>query len=292
MTTCWPEIHSWLANPAERESDHKKIITLINNEKPFLLSRLGTGEVAAMHRLDVDLLARHLGVIPATVEQCNKYRERYAQSIRSCNCIGFWRAKKWFPRERRELDLIIPRDKQKFTEVFSESIGDIEFFINKKTSAKAWFGALKGKRVLVVHSFAATMESQYKKRVFDFPQFASIQFYRASNTQSEATDKHQTSWSAELARMEVEIGKLEFDIALIGCGAYSSPLGFFIKDKMGKSAIIMGGALQLFFGIYGERWISHPDYAHLRAHWNDKWVRPAEEERPKNFKKIENGAYW
>ena len=39
-----------------------------------------------------------------------------------------------------------------------------------------------------------------------------------------------------------------FDIALIGCGAYGFPLAAFVKG-IGKKAVHIGGPLQLFFGI-------------------------------------------
>ena len=47
--------------------------------------------------------------------------------------------------------------------------------------------------------------------------------------------------------------RLEFDVAIIGCGAYGFPLANEIK-KMGKVAIHLAGATQLMFGIVGKRW--------------------------------------
>lgn len=48
--------------------------------------------------------------------------------------------------------------------------------------------------------------------------------------------------------MKDEIDKQDYDIALIGCGAYGFPLAAHIK-RSGKKAIHLGGALQLLFGI-------------------------------------------
>ena len=53
--------------------------------------------------------------------------------------------------------------------------------------------------------------------------------------------------------MVKEIEKKDFDIALIGAGAYGMPLAYKIK-KMGKKAIHIGGSLQCLFGIKGSRW--------------------------------------
>ena len=54
--------------------------------------------------------------------------------------------------------------------------------------------------------------------------------------------------------MENEIDKHDYEVCLIGCGAYGLPLAAHVK-KQGKKAIHIGGALQLLFGIMGKRWI-------------------------------------
>ena len=60
---------------------------------------------------------------------------------------------------------------------------------------------------------------------------------------------------------------------------------------MGKSAIYVGGVLQMYFGIYGERWMrERPDI--LRVYMNEHWSRPKESEKPTNHKTVENNCYW
>ena len=44
--------------------------------------------------------------------------------------------------------------------------------------------------------------------------------------------------------------KFDFDVALIGCGAYGFPLAAKLKTA-GKQAIHLGGVLQALFGIKG-----------------------------------------
>ena len=53
--------------------------------------------------------------------------------------------------------------------------------------------------------------------------------------------------------MKAQIDKEDFDICLIGAGAYGFPLAAYVKRK-GKKAVHLGGALQLLFGIKGSRW--------------------------------------
>ena len=88
--------------------------------------------------------------------------------------------------------------------------------------------------------------------------------------------------------MKSQIDKIDFDIALIGCGAYGLPLAAHVK-RAGKIGVHMGGCLQILFGIMGKRWDEHPIISKL---YNDNWVRPSELEKPKSYLKVEDGCYW
>jgi hypothetical protein len=80
----------------------------------------------------------------------------------------------------------------------------------------------------------------------------------------------------------------DFDVAIVGCGAYGLPLGAFIK-RQGKACIHMGGATQLLFGITGNRWRDMPQFQALQT---EAWQPPLESERPVNWKQVEGGSYW
>ena len=66
------------------------------------------------------------------------------------------------------------------------------------------------------------------------------------------TEGYET-WFDALKQMESEIDKADFDVALIGCGAYGFPSAAYCKS-IGKQGIHTGGSLQLYFGIKGKRW--------------------------------------
>ena len=55
----------------------------------------------------------------------------------------------------------------------------------------------------------------------------------------------------------MEISEIDFEIAIIGAGAYGLPLGAFIK-KIGRQAIHLGGATQILFGVRRARWEVDP----------------------------------
>lgn len=156
-----------------------------------------------------------------------------------------------------------------------------------------WTGYLKGKKVLVVHPFSETIKSQYQKREKIFPgrnvlpEFELITF-QAVQTSAGQKDERFQSWFEALDYMSEEISKIDFDVALLGCGAYGLPLAARIK-KQGRQAVQIGGSLQLLFGIKGRRWDSEPEVA---AFYNEAWTYPSESETPKGASMVEGACYW
>ncbi len=158
-----------------------------------------------------------------------------------------------------------------------------------------WTKALAGKKVLIIHPFAETIQKQYKKRELLFknrllPEFELLTI-RA--VQSIAGTKTPFSdWFEALDYMKGKIDETNFDICLIGAGAYGFPLAAHVK-RLGKKSFHIGGSLQLLFGIRGKRWEQgyHDvyDYAGLV---NQHWVSPGSEEKPANADVVEGGCYW
>ena len=155
-----------------------------------------------------------------------------------------------------------------------------------------WSASLAGKKVLIVSPFSDSIENQYRKRDRIFPGSDILPVFQLETVKAVQTIGSNTggfdSWFEALECMKQEISKKDFDIAIIGCGAYSLPLGCFIKD-MKRKCVIMGGATQILFGIKGKRWDHHKTISLL---YNDAWVRPAANEIPKDFQNVENGCYW
>jgi hypothetical protein len=84
------------------------------------------------------------------------------------------------------------------------------------------------------------------------------------------------------------MSKRDFDIALIGAGAYSLPLAVYAKS-LGRIGIHTGGETQFFFGVKGGRWDKNDSYS---KYYNEHWVRPSSDETPQNSSIIESGCYW
>ena len=155
-----------------------------------------------------------------------------------------------------------------------------------------WIQSLEGKRVLVVSPFIETMQEQYKKRkqlhrlINTLPDFTlltvkSVWWY------SDGKDQRFKSWNEVLEYLYDECMKEKFDIALLSCGTFSTPLAVKLK-KAGKQAVQMGGALQLLFGIKGKRWDDKGIY-------NEYWVRLPDSTKLGNVDVLDHtqgGIYW
>ena len=165
-------------------------------------------------------------------------------------------------------------------------------------SLPPWTKALEGKDVLVVHPFAETIEMQYEKRKFLFKNniLPDFKLHTIKAVQSLAGTKTDYSdWFEALESMKQQMNNINYDICLIGAGAYGFPLAAHAK-RSGKKAVHLGGSLQLLFGIKGKRWenpeygkASGVDYSKLI---NEYWVRPHENDKLLNATVVENACYW
>jgi hypothetical protein len=157
-----------------------------------------------------------------------------------------------------------------------------------------WTHALKGKRVLIISPFEETLREKIpiREKLYDgvdlFPD-CEITVLKPPQTQASEPSRE---FSQEFADFKMQVDDVldTFDVALVSCGGYANPICAHIFDK-GKSAIYVGGVLQMYFGILGERWIKErPDI--VRLFTNKHWSRPKASERPTNSKNIEGGCYW
>ena len=102
------------------------------------------------------------------------------------------------------------------------------------------------------------------------------------------TDCGFASWFDALDAMYEQAMATDFDVALLGCGAYGFPLAARLK-MAGKTALHMGGVTQMLFGIKGRRWDDDPAASRL---YNRYWIRPDPTEVPPGSAEVENGCYW
>lgn len=258
----------------------------LQENTPFMATRFGANEIGyayrSVHGLRIPFKLRHsianTGFFPADDKKLlEKFSEIYLKSAENTDLMGIWNSSEY---EGTAISEFCPQT------TLAKMI-----FLEPYYFSDPWSSALKGKKVLVIHPFAKTIEKQYAKReqLFEnkevLPEFNLLTF-KAENTIF-GHDKFK-NWFEVFDHSCEEISKIDFDVAIIGAGAYGLPLAAFIK-RMGKQAIHMAGATQILFGIKGRRWDDHPIISNF---YNGSWVRPDATETPEKHKTVENGCYW
>jgi hypothetical protein len=155
-----------------------------------------------------------------------------------------------------------------------------------------WTLKLKGKKILIIHSFAETMSKQVltkDKHWKDKQVLPDAEYIFYKPVQSLGGYGPHSSWYESFDIMCQDISKIDFDVAWVSAGGYGMPLTGFIKQYMGKSAIYVGGVMQILFAIKGKRW---EVLEGVTNNYNEFWVRPSEEETPRVANQIEGGCYW
>ena len=273
---------------------NNKIIDLLNSDKNFIISRLGLGqETSLTYKYIKDNiiekntypLNNNAGIYFREKKELELYFNLYNECIKNTDSLACFvdtlhNIQDYFCDKYN-----INKIKSRILEPFYCILEDII----------PWTLELKNKKVLIINSFVESFQKQQKNnfQIFkDKPIFDKDQefiFYKSYNTS--AGNHLHSSWVETFELMKKDISKIDFDIALLGCGGYGLPLCNFIKKELYKSAIYIGGGLQLLFGVKGKRWNSHPIIGKIIKD-NGKFISPSGEEIIKNKEKIEGGCYW
>jgi hypothetical protein len=273
-------------------------------EKPSMICRFGTTELATisatttaltltsaiqlvtgsvvvrdigLHDGLIKSLCKLSGFFPAQVSEGRKFVEMSLMDMPLIDVLGVW-----CKQEQLFSTALSVAKKVRFR--------DVEPYMH----ANPWSRALAGKKVLVIHPFAETIADQYarkREQLFANPLvLPDFELKTIKAVQSIANNKTPfATWFDALGHMKAQISATDFDIAIIGCGAYGMPLAAHCK-RIGKKAVHLGGQTQLLFGIKGKRWETGHD--EIKRMFNEHWVYPDEQDKPKNYGVVEGGAYW
>lgn len=290
----------------DAESGNRMIRDIIANGQPAMVSRFGSPESrcllnfleieesnapTALGNLNAQLkgsasawksdvkvdLQDLVGFFPPTDQMLARFSSFYITQLRKMDAIGIWG---FVPGEtflmKKYCSMAIPYDPKALEPYYFDD---------------PWSKALAGKRVLVIHPFAASIQKQYQLHTKLFNNVSVLPAFHLitiAAVQSIAANKTGfNNWFDALEWMQQQIDKIDFDVAIIGAGSYGVPLSAYIKDK-GRIAIHIGGATQVLFGIKGKRWDDHP----VSDFYNEYWMRPALSELVPNADKVEGGCYW
>lgn len=283
------------------EETHNTISDGINSGKGFWASRFGETELGTivevlkgqyvpnyrMLWLRYRSLCNNAGFFPVSPPLIWKYVELMLYEMPGIDIHGVWP----LYMENYFRELYFPNAKCACYLDF-EPYSAKEYF-------KPWTSALKGKKVLVIHPFSELIEEQYsnnRERIFNnsilesddiLPEFE-LHTIKAVQTIAGNKDNRFGNWFEALDWMTEQCERIDYDVAILGCGAYGFPLAARIK-RQGKAAIQLCGATQILFGIMGKRWESIPTISQMQ---NEYWVRPGEREKIKKQCRVEEGCYW
>lgn len=304
--------------PLQREENPEKISNLIYDllvsDKPCMIARFGSTEMLALvnylgvnskkhsildyikgkqpawwwNKNVMDQMQQWSGFFPPTPNNMQKFGDLMINDAKEIDLLGSWILNE---------NYIFPYIKSDVKKVWL-------IFLDPFWVKRPWTKALQGKKVLVIHPFAKLIEKQYKEKRNKLfvnedilPEFE-LKTIEAVQSLGGKSDIYK-NWFEALESMQHQMDSVDYDICLLGCGAYGFPLAAHSK-RMGKKAVHIGGSLQLLFGIIGHRW-EDLDYAKaarrvcpsLSYHslFNSYWVRPLEF-RSEITKKVENNCYW
>lgn len=295
---CEPKIYLYGGKKLCRVKKTNRILSdAIRGEKPFMASRFGNTEIHVVTSL---MKERLCGINAADEQELNKWFGRL------CTGAGF------FPKKSELLD--------RYTDLMLDSCAQVDLlgmwhrhmedyilrrymknaaitylrWLEPWYSVHPWTEALKGKKVLVIHPFEKSIQEQYAKREKLFPgthilpEF-DLKVLKAVQTSAGEEDQRFSDWFEALDYMYSCAMKIDFEVALIGCGAYGMPLAAMLK-KSGKKAVHLGGVTQIMFGIKGKRWVESA--IDKKIPFNEDWIYPAAEETPAEAEAVEAGCYW
>jgi hypothetical protein len=257
-------------------------------ELQTLLSYVHTGtcKFSNLHTLE-----KHAGIYPSSYESVVVWIKEYMDAVKSSNGLAVgWYA----PLAKGELQML---ESWNFAGKRVPLRALEPYYVEPNRS---WLRGLDSQYVAVVSSFAASIKQQlphlqqiWKGREEMLPkdvQWSCVQSYYSpvlAQGRCEWPDRIG-SWSDAVTLLETQVVESGAKVALLGCGGLAMPLALRLK-KRGIAAIVLGGAIQLLFGIKGRRWSDHPV---ISGFFNDWWISPSAEEIPGAAADIEGGCYW
>jgi len=260
---------------------------------PAAVGKIGASEMGALRhflrRADSEgfceswgyhtrLLYRIAGVYPPDPNIFSQFCITFAESLRHLDVLAVW------------FNLGENAARRKFApQATVTALRALEPYYHPRP----WSRQLARKRVLVVSPFADTIQAQYPRRREVWPQTPEVLpdfdlLTLRVPLSAYLTAPKYPDWFSALDAMREEMSSLQFDVAIVGAGAWSIPLVAHAKS-LGAWAIHLGGATQILFGIKGKAWEANQQ---VSGFFNEAWTRPSFQETPQLIGKIEDGRYW
>ena len=288
----------------------KVLVQYIRQHTPFAAGKLGTSELNVLwfyinHRQQrvktpypwytVTDITVNAGLFPATDQAIDEWADHMFKNVLpTMDILAEWIKN---DQERLILNMVAPYS----TRIPARSI---EPYYEADTADRWTYNIPESTKIAVISPFAQSISKQWQHQTKIWPNtpvwssnltLVPIQCGYSPSLQSNPTSPNawpieiqKAGWNAAVHSMVGAAAASGSTLAIVGAGCLSLPIVAGLKAK-GITAIHMGGATQILFGIKGRRWLSHEIISRL---FNDVWVFPSANEVPDRAGHVEGGCYW
>lgn len=233
----------------------------------------------------------HSGIFPAENDFYLRFGQAYVGALHQLDVIGLFRAK----QAAFELMLLnhfqFANPLTRFQNLHPDhSIPD--------DASNCYLPLLRDKKILIVTPFGNLLASRATREIFEGVWRASgKKFFEPARVEGlefpygfarETWTRYATCLDL-MDEIQNEMARRDFDVALIGAGGMGVPLAAFVK-RLGKIGIMLGGHLQLIFGVKGARWKN--DRTWRDTFFNEWWIDMPAHYHPKQGDDAGEYAYW
>lgn len=271
-----------------------EVVKMIEDNKPLMVARVGNTELTIVK----EFLQKQINIIDNYDEFwldylfttsgffaknrnndiVDKFAIEHIESIKKCDC-----------------NLLYGNDE--LAEGLSSTLSYIQ---DERRNSIKWddfsrpnnelISAFKNKKILVISPYSTDIQRQLNniKNVYGDNIYENIIFETYQSVETQLNNTHGfVDYFDALNKMKEEIKEIDFDIALVCCGAYGYLLSSYIKD-IGKIAIELCSYLPNWFGIKIKRYCTN---LIVNKIWNSYWIFPTSKKILKS-EKIEDNCYW
>lgn len=262
---------------ADQKAVYDAIDLALCTGEPLFIGRNGSTELGQMLGISQHFqLLVNAGIWPSAED----FAEAAAEATRAADLLAaFWYA----PLATKETEFLSDTNSLKV------QLGALEPYYAPEHLQ--WTRLLAGQRVAVVSPFATTIQQQKAKPIWPdgfLPPSIDLVTIRTGYSPQIGPGSwpHEISnWKDATNLIVKQVEQAKVRVVLLGCGAIGM-LAAHRLQQSGHICIVLGGALQILFGIKGRRWLTEP----VAAHFNKHWCWPLE--RPSGAAIIEGGCYW
>lgn len=273
-------------------------------DQPFFIGRLSgnepnlCGKVLTKTNIDNRLLHEMLttaGIQMKSTDDIKHYVKLYTVSCKNSDILAIWSGG-MYSQAKPYYDFL-DKIKSDQLRICAQSLEPFYFVDHQEYKFNNIF---KNKKVLIITSHKETTKKQLEKHstIFNKPIFdETTDFHIYKPVQQNGGSHDINSWTYHFDKMKNDLFELNktfnFDIALVSCGGFGMILSDYIYSELNKSTMYVGGALQLYFGIIGNRWKTNPNVSKL---FNEKWCNVLDQDKPSTLSSnpmlCENSCYW